>query len=444
MLGRGWGKFLLAVLGLLATLPAQGAGAHSCSPLDSPQEERALRVEQLAGGCLDPLTAEPEPAPQPDPVPEVGLPAPKPFGFNQFGDMEATHEAALGKLAGGTHQRVSVAWRWLQYCPADPVLPELERGQEVPWNHPHPGAAQHLRLIDERYEALVAAGMTPIMHPYNAPLWAWKPQSIKPNLQSPDRSGCDDGNRPGVYWPRGAMLAAYARFVKRVAERYPKAIIDGWNEPNLDWHFEFEDGKRKTYVASPAEMTEIQCTLYAAVKAVDPNRLVLGPGFARTLDWEHFHQYVGGMLGLGAHRCWDAFNVHLYMQNSTDLGDEGNFAQGLADVDAVRAQFGDASPIWVTETGFTTVSTEWYGAVDEDAQRDASIGVYNVLMNRDDVDGVLFHTLKDRNGSGFGWLFDARQAGTPLPGFPGEEAYAPKKVYCEFVSLAGNTYPGCD
>ena len=98
-------------------------------------------------------------------------------------------------------------------------------------------------------------------------------------------------------------------YVYAVADRY-KGRVEAyqiWNEPNLarEW------GAR---LPSPAEYTDMLKTAYAAVKAADPNAIVISAGMAPTTrnDAEAMPDFyfIQGMYDAGASPYFDALGVH--------------------------------------------------------------------------------------------------------------------------------------
>jgi hypothetical protein len=69
--------------------------------------------------------------------------------------------------------------------------------------------------------------------------------------------------------------------------------------------------------------------------------------------------------------------------------------------------------------------------------------MYNRLQTMPDVGGSLFHTLRERDTTYYGWLKYETLAGAELPDLPGLPVFQAKPVYCQFAARAGNTYPGC-
>jgi hypothetical protein len=148
------------------------------------------------------------------------------------------------------------------------------------------------------------------------------------------------------------------------------------------------------------------------------------------------------MYQQGLRGCMDNLAVHMYPANMTPLGADSPFAKIWQLVRELRTEFGDATPIYVTETG--TMSDAGFATTNprpltENEQSDVNQRLYNRMATMSDVKAVIFHTL--RNG--------------PVPGLRGKtstpdyhfgflrEDWSPKPVFCAFVAKAGKTFAGC-
>jgi hypothetical protein len=343
----------------------------------------ATAAAQDCGGpfrpCLtDPWTASPDPGG--DESRNVAIPPPdaRLFGFNtqrfeehDLNRMDPAGEIALGRHLGSQVQRYTVHWNGLQGAEGDPPLP----------------AADHstLRLYDEMYSALIAASMKPVIAILAAPAWA------NPGLDRELRNRADT-----ILYPDAAHVDDYARFVAAVAARYPLAAIEPWNEPNIE--FFWPNGNSLAETAD--RMKRMQCDAYRAVKALAVPNLVAAPGLAVNVNSDHpdhirYETYADRMYSrpnpLG--ECMDVLSIHTYPQNQ-ELGPETPFATEWKVVRSLRVKHDDATPIWVTETGSTTVSGNRRRFTPED-QCLLNVKLYNRLMTMEDVRMVVFHTLTD-------------------------------------------------
>jgi hypothetical protein len=172
-------------------------------------------------------------------------------------------------------------------------------------------------------------------------------------------------------------VAAYAAFVGRVADRYRGRVAAYvvWNEPNLavEWGGQPPD---------PAAYTELLCAAQAAIRAADPQALVVSAGLAPTnhaadsaLD---DRLYLRAIYAAGAAACFDVLGAHPYgfaypPGDPATAHDGLNFAR-LADLWAIMVEEGDgAKPVWATELGWTTepvgADQLWLGVSEEEQAR---------------------------------------------------------------------------
>ncbi len=161
---------------------------------------------------------------------------------------------------------------------------------------------------------------------------------------------------PPTYLDRDAY-EAYAAFAAAFAARYPgtlQGIIVG-NEPNLS----FEWGYRP---ASPQDYVDLLAAAYPAIKAANPDVLVLGGALAPTLEppgspWAmNDLTYLDALYTAGAAAYFDALAVHAYGLTSPALEPPAPDRLNFRRVELVRdvmVRHGDAAtPIFVTESGW--------------------------------------------------------------------------------------------
>lgn len=369
-----------------------------------------------------------------DPAPDVGGTASididprttgKLFGFNTSlsswsSGISIAQEAALIRNVGGNAQRTGIQWKAV----------EPARGQRN---------ESALTWVDAIEAELRANGMRTILIVWEAPTWA------------NDYGSCPVTDLQCIYKSRNQQLQrfappkdinAYASFLAWVAQRYPEAAIETWNEPNI----------KGFWNANPwpdaARMARMQCAAYDAIKAANPTTTVLAPGLSLVitqsatsypyLDFMHsLYQQMGRV-------CWDALSVHIYADTSID-GPDSAAAKAFRIIRNLRAQYGDTTPIWITETGATTSGSEDHPSFPRhtpEQQRDINRAAVNEYLSTPDVEAVILHTLRDRPLSqfdnpgnveyGFGLLYDGEG---PTP--------SPKPAYCHFIWAVGAIYPGC-
>jgi len=172
-------------------------------------------------------------------------------------------------------------------------------------------------------------------------------------------------------------VASYIAFVGRVAARYQGQVTAYvvWNEPNLtaEWAGQPPD---------PAGYVELLCAARAAIRAADPQALVVSAGLAPTNHADATalddRRYLQAMYAAGASECFDVLGAHLYgfayhPDDAHGAHDDLNFAR-LADLRAIMVEHGDADkPVWATELGWTTDPVEkekqWIRVSEEEQSR---------------------------------------------------------------------------
>lgn len=163
--------------------------------------------------------------------------------------------------------------------------------QEIPWREVegHGKGAWHWSVTDRMMEQIDAHGLKVIVRLGSQPAWASK--TVLPEISPPDN------------------LQDFYDYVYAVANRY-KGRVEAyqiWNEPNLarEW------GARPP---NPAEYVELLKTGYQAVKAADPQAIVISAGLAPTTrhDAEAMPDiyFVQGMYDAGGAAYFDALGVH--------------------------------------------------------------------------------------------------------------------------------------
>jgi hypothetical protein len=169
------------------------------------------------------------------------------------------------------------------------------------------------------------------------PAWA---SDVEPPLNSP----------PDV-------LGDYQHFVDRVAWRYRgrvRAYII-WNEPNLalEWGGKAPD---------PATYVQLLRIGYQAVKAGDPDAIVVAAGLAPTNGHGEAavddRSFLRGMYQAGAAPYFDVLGAHPYgfgLPPGAPTSQNGGLVfRRLEELRAVMVENGDSDkPVWITEMGWT-------------------------------------------------------------------------------------------
>ncbi|GAB4522632.1 MAG: hypothetical protein OHK0046_35460 [Anaerolineae bacterium] len=157
-------------------------------------------------------------------------------------------------------------------------------------------------------------------------------------------------------------LQDFVNYAVAVAERYKGRIryYQVWNEPNIypEW------GEQ---AVNPEAYTELLCRTYDALKAVDPEIVVISGALAPTISLTGRDLsdtiFLQRMYQAGAGECFDILSMQGYGLNSgpTDRRMRPttiNVAHNLYIRDLMVAN-GDAhKPIWITEAAWNSVPTE--------------------------------------------------------------------------------------
>jgi hypothetical protein len=353
-------------------------------------------------------------SPDPGGDPNAAVPLPPPpgqyMGFNDdaahsvhgLTPPEYVHRA---QDAGANLIRASLDWR-----DAEPALNFWSKNAWDRW--------QGL------YDQALAHGLTPMFTIGFAPVWARELQFQE----------CGEHCR---YPPSRLMNGQWAEFAAEVAHRFPLAVIEVWNEPNL---LNFWGSG-----ADPQRYAELLAIAHDAIKQVSPSTMVLGGALANVQRTGGGHMALGEFLDAAYSAApsiagnLDALSFHPYPEG-VGLGANTLFAKSFADMRTVKAAHGDASTsLFVSEVGASTGAPE---SLSESEQAATLQALYRRAMTMGDVLGVVFHRLiepADTSANewelGVAWLrYDPDRDPPPPP---------PREVYCRFAIEARHSYPGC-
>ncbi|WP_320670754.1 glycosyl hydrolase [Patulibacter defluvii] len=359
---------------------------------------------------------------------------------------QLTSAIAAMQAAGITHYRDSISWNDFRgYVSPTVPVPSFFDPVTTPIGTTT-GVPAELISLDRRYTALVSAGITPVYTNTGAPVWSsrYAPCAKNGTLWATlNYSLCAQwlsyGSSKQGYHPTAAFYPQFQLWVKAVARRYPAAIIEGWNEPDGQFRGQTTAWGWQGIASQPEELAEEHCQLYAAVKSVDPNRIVLSPAFG---DTEGTPWYIPGFTtAVGSDRtCWDRFSLHAYV-GTTITGDDTPLARLFQITRDARSGISDTTPIWVTEFGLSTTDKAHSSqpANNTEADQKAVVrGLYNKFMAMSDVQAAFPFSLRDN------WDIDAGTSTSPKWGYGlARTDWTPKLAFCHFVGQAGNTYTGC-
>jgi GH35 family endo-1,4-beta-xylanase len=210
--------------------------------------------------------------------------------------------------------------------------------QLFPWREVEPTRAQfHWAVTDQFVTGAEYYGLDVIVRLDQHPAWA---SQVDLALNAPPDE-----------------LQDYYNFVHRVAERYRgrvKAYII-WNEPNLaiEW-----GGRRPDAEA----FTKLLQEGYQAVKAADPEALVVSAGLAPTNSNDATaiddRLFLAAMYQAGAKAYFDVLGAHVYSFGQAPHVPENDREhpafRRLTDLRQIMVEHSDADkPVWITELGWT-------------------------------------------------------------------------------------------
>jgi hypothetical protein len=330
-------------------------------------------------------------------------------GFNEqmlvgVDGLSPEEKLELADAAGASTVRISLDWRPLEPYPDYWHEPAWESAREV-------------------YADARARGMRPILTLVAAPWWA--------------RAGDCGGNWACVAPPAPEMDEEWAEFAAEVADRFPGAVLEIWNEPNLRSYWWPEP--------DPKRYAELLDVAYRAIKDANPKAPVLGASVSGTQETQPGAQVAMPAFLRATYRArprvakrMDGLSFHIYGL-AGGLGRRGTYRKVLRQATRISRRFAGRTPLWVTEVGVSTGAPE---NVSERRQRDLLWRAWRSLSKRRAVRAVVFHRLVEPRESvsdewewGTGWVrYAPERAGEAPPVRP---------VFCLFAKRLGRGYPGC-
>jgi hypothetical protein len=263
--------------------------------------------------------------------------------WSEVDDREMQRQLDLVKQSGASLMRVDVGWASLQ-----------EDG-------PSSWSSWYLGRLDRMVAAADARGISLLLTFMNTPCWASSaPESLK--------QACE-----GAWWERGVTAyppsdaGDYARALAFLVRRYGSRVLawEIWNEPNLGEFWKSSD---------PAgAYARLLKAAYPAAKAAYPGAHIIGGSLSQS-----DHAFTRRLYELGARGSFDAFSLHPYSDDVSPLDPRSgidarySFVRGVQKVREVMLAFGDRSPVWLTESGWSTgtirTSEGWRNGVSEAQQ----------------------------------------------------------------------------
>lgn len=271
---------------------------------------------------------------------------------------EVGHRLDMIERTAAALTRVDVLWR--DVAPTRPTNPEDPGDPAYDWSR-----------IDTVVRGLARRDVDAILTAYSTPRWG-------SGVDAPAGSAVN----PGL--PR---VADYARFMQALAERYSGRyappggsrlpavrLIEVWNEPNLErflapqWH-EGRAVARDHYI-------KMLRAAYPRIKRVSPSATVLagaaGPRSSTSTTGIGAYEWLRGIVASGA--PFDALSTHVYPAVGPLKGTRGfpawkTLPFALKLMDSHRRHRG--KPLYVTETGYTTLPTPLRRVVFSEAEQAA-------------------------------------------------------------------------
>lgn len=357
-----WPALALALLVFTLTAACGGAGEETASPAPSSPATATLtgRTPSRPGPTGDSPTPTHEPATATaESTPETHYPFDSPeYGVQAFlfwePDLAGDRLAMVRKMGFGWVKQ-GFAWRDI----------EPFEGAEPDWWKP-----------DRVVEQVEAAGLKLVARLDRQPFWAQEEEW--PPLENAPPADLDD----------------FGAFCGRLATRYRGRILayQVWNEPNLsrEWGGEPPD---------PAAYTELLRVCYEAIKAADPEALVISAGLAPTgtglPEAMPDDEFLRGMYAAGAAAYFDVLGLNAPgykappeldpdIAADPEAGYGGNRWMSFRHVEDMRAIMvanGDGDKqIAILEMGWVLKqdlhpSYSWFG-VDETQQAEYLVGAY--------------------------------------------------------------------
>ncbi len=205
----------------------------------------------------------------------------------------------------------------------------------------------------------------------------------------------DTPGRPSYYAPDPA---AFARFASAVVTRYRDRVRfwQVWNEP--------ENARYWQPQPDPAAYAALLRTVYPAIKAADPNAVVLSAGIVPT--------NIGFIRAIADNGAWGSFDILALHPYVDPFGPE-NGQIGAGDVSAVKTLVESLGrkPIWATEFGWSTGPADRDPrGVDEETQASFLVRA-STLLRATGIEKIIWYNLKDTEPRNLYGLL--RRAGGP-------------------------------
>jgi hypothetical protein len=315
------------------------------------------------------------------------------YGFTDFAPWDdpprATYaeDMALHKRGGSSILRIGLNWG----------LVEATR-DKYQWDS-----------VNRIYCAVVEAGITPILVIQDSPAWAVNSWMLC------SRSPCRRPPKPSLDWE-------LRQFAQLAAIRYPSAVFEAWNEPNL----------RSFWGSTPnaPRYVEVLSEIYRGVKFGNPSAPVLGGALSGNLtdtpDARSAKAFLELMYDYGAAEHMDGVSFHpsptypeVERQHSTRTIDQ---------VQGVLARNGEAGIRHLVATELNASTTGSGDRRFTEAEQSFMLDyVYDYANAQPNLDAIVYYTLIETHEPakrGMGWV--KRK--------DGRGRFMPKRAYCDFAA----------
>ena len=335
--------------------------------------------------------------------------------------LTAVSALALPQLASGADKALSTDLAWgipqSAFAPTRAAISDLGARWvrvEFRWNEAEPSSKGSydpniIARYDQAIDTARAAGAKVLVFVNGAPRWA-------------------SGSRIPMTRPQNA--SDYADFLRYVATRYAGRVSawEVWNEENT----------QRFWSSGPnaAQYTQLLQAAYPAVKAADPGALVVFGGVS-----QNDYAFIEGAYAAGAKGYFDVMAAHPYPGPNPPEAvwyAGGRIAQnafsGFREVRNSMLARGDDKPIWLTEFGWSTTTTESWG-VTQAQQADYLTRAYRLLESYPYVTQAYWYNLRNNF-----WDNDADTWETQLGLMRTDFTHKPS--YDAFKSYQPGTGPG--
>lgn len=254
-----------------------------------------------------------------------------------YAPSQVAQQVALAQSVRAEVIRIDIHWAWIE--PTEPGSSH--------WNQ------SQLDLLDAFLAAMATRNIDVLATVMDAPCWA----------SSDPTKSCATLDYDWHYPPRDPQ--EYATFAGELVKRYKSKIRywEIWNEPNFAGFWANPD---------PGVYTALLKAAHQQIKANDPSAVVIAGALAPCEGPPDCPVsavgYLEAMYAAGAKGFFDKLSYHPYTDGNTPTWYDARwpmhgYSSSVPAVRQVMQRYGDTSPIWLTELGWTTVPAD--GSCDD-------------------------------------------------------------------------------